>query len=136
MACCSPLFHIFWPHSEVAELVPFFIPFLAAVFNLAISSLERPHAAPQPPVKSFTRKVNAWHALDGFSILLLMLFEASTAVVLSVKEIGWMGLGITVPLFFLPYALILLAARWFLLDAYTILAQQALAGSELEPLAA
>jgi hypothetical protein len=107
------------------KLLPVVLPFFVAVLNLAASSTERPAVAPQPPRdKPFHSALRAWHALDGLACLVLMLFEAISAVILSAGRDAALGLVCAIPALFIPYVLVALAARRFLLRAYTILAEE------------
>jgi len=89
-------------HAVVARLVP---AQCASGTRTGLSAV--PHGSHQPVRKvhstvprcrrstrgkNFYRRVMAWHALDGLGCLILMLFEAMSALLVSVDEIGLAGL--------------------------------------------
>jgi hypothetical protein len=124
LATSTRLVHVWFPHNVQADLAPVLLPFLVAVIHLYASSFDRPRIAPRESVQEFNRKVTIWHACDGLACLMLMLFEAISAIGISMDQIGLLALLATIPLLFGPYVLVTWWARANLLGSYEILAAE------------
>jgi hypothetical protein len=133
LASSTRLLDVWFRHNVQLELVPVVLPFLAAVINLYTSQFERPRIAPRGPQEEFRRRVAAWHALDGLGCLILMIFEAMSAIMVSNNQIGLIGLLVTIPVLFGPYVLVALWARSNLLRSYEILAADIVNGQNPSP---
>ncbi len=129
LAALTPLLHVFWPRNQELQLLPVFIPYVAAVFNLALSSAQRPRMKPRDNSKPYDRAIWAWHALEGLACLLLMVFEAVVAGCLSDAFFGVAVLCGAI--LYVPYVGASFIARHYLLRAYEILAMRVDAGEEL-----
>jgi hypothetical protein len=114
LVLCVPLLHVLWPLNVTLKvLTVLFLPAFSALFHLSCAAYDRPPVDPALFTTRFRRCRLGWESLNGAACVVLMVFEIVAAMAFF-NGIDWRFLGGALTFAYVPYVLLTLGARWFL----------------------